>query len=220
MKYKITFSCLFLFLLIFINIVEAQEKENNNWNVLFHIQGGFFGDGAGYSYKTSSESYPYDDSVEASIELKYKIGYLLSGGFELSKGYLGFQGNFGFTPANLEGIIKISAFGYSLEEKEELNVNTFYGEGAFLFFPTGSSVDKITPYLTVGAGGCKMNGDRNDSGFLISYGGGIRLFFIEKLGFHIGIKGFIMDFGGIEEISGEKIKIKPIQATLGLMYCF
>lgn len=220
MKYKITFSCLLLFLLFFINILEAQEKENNSWNVIFHIQGGIFGDGAGYSNKRSAESYLYDGSVEASIELKYKIGYLLSGGFELSKGYLGFQGNFGFTPANLEGTLKISAFGYSQEEKEELNVNTFYGEGALLFFPTGSGVDKISPYLTIGAGGCKMNGDRNDSGFLLSYGGGVRLFFIEKLGFHIGIKGFYIDLGEIEGLSDTKLTLKPLQGTFGLLYRF
>ncbi len=93
MKYKITFSCLLLFLLFFINIVEAQEKENNNWNVIFHIQGGFFGNGGAYSYKASSESYLYPDNIEAAIEVKYNIGYLLIGGFELSKGYLGLQGN-------------------------------------------------------------------------------------------------------------------------------
>jgi hypothetical protein len=219
-KPKGTFLCIFLLLSFIINISEAQSNTDDSWKLMLHIQGGIFGDGAAYSYKASAESYLYDGSVEASIELKYKIDYLFSGGFELSKGYLGFQGNFGFTPANLEGTIKISAFGYSLEEKEELNVNTFYGEGALLFFPTGSGVDKISPYVTIGAGGCKMNGDRNDSGFLISYGGGIRLFFIEKLGFHIGIKGFYIDLGGIEGLSDTKLTLKPLQGTFGLLYRF
>jgi hypothetical protein len=220
MKYKTTFSCLLLFLLFLINIVEAQEKENNDWNVIFHIQGGFFGNGGAYSYKVSSESYLYDTSAEASIEVKYNIGYLLNGGLELSKGYLGFQANFGFAPANLDAALKISALGYSLEEKEEVNINTFYGEGTFLFFPTGSPVDEISPYAILGIGGCKLTGDYDDSGYLITYGGGIRLFLLEKLGFNIGIKGFIMNFGDIEEISGEKLKIKPIQVTFGLIYCF
>jgi len=89
-----------------------------------------------------------------------------------------------------------------------------------LFFPTGNPIGEISPYVTVGFGGCRLTGDYDDSGYLISYGGGVRLFFIEKLGFNIGIKGFIMDFGNIEQISGEKLKIKPIQATFGLIYCF
>lgn len=222
MRYKIIFVYLFLLLLFFINNSETQANEDDYWKGIIHIQGGFFGNGGAFTYKVS-ENYPYTGSlVEGSIELKYRTGLIFCGGFEISKGYFGLQGNFGMTTANMESALKISAFGYTLEEKEEANITTFYAEGAFLFFPTGSGVDKLSPYVTIGAGGCKMNGDRDDGGYLISYGGGVRIFFEKKWGLLIGLKGFIMDFGDIDGISGEelKLKIKPLQLTSGFIYCF
>lgn len=219
MRYKIIFLCLFLLLSSFISRSEAQNV-NDSWKAIVHFQGGIFGNGGAYVYKVSEESFFYG-KIEGSIELKYKTGALFYGGFEISKGYIGFQGNFGVTPAKLKGNLNICVFDTTLiEEQEEASINTFYAEGAFLFFPTGSGVDKISPYLTAGFGSCRLSGDRDDSGYLISYGGGVRIFLARKYGLVAGFKGFILDFGKIEGVFEEKLKLKPLQGSFGFIYRF
>lgn len=223
MRYKaISLSLLFLLIILTSNSL-AQAAEDDSWNKIVHIQGGLFGNGGGYSLSTTTSGFPFTDLLEVSFKVKYKTGAVFNGGFELSKGYIGFQGNFGFTPANVEAVVKVSVFGLTQEEKEEGEISTFFGEGAFLFFPTGSGVDEISPYLTVGAGGIHVNGDSNEGGYFISYGGGLRIFFEESYGLIIGIKGFYMDFGNVfdePELIGESLTLKPIQGTVGFIYRF
>jgi len=224
MRYRAISLTLFFLFAIFISNSLAQTGEDNSWNKIINIQGGLFGNGGGYSLSTTATLFPFTDILEVSFKIKYKTNAVINGGFELSKGHLGFQGNFGFSPANVEAIINVSALGLTQEEKEEGNISTFYGEGSFLFFPTGSGVDKLSPYLTIGIGGIYVNGeDTNEVGYLISYGGGLRIFFEEKYGLIIAIKGFYTDFGNVfdePELSGEKLALKPIQATVGFLYRF
>jgi hypothetical protein len=223
MRFKaIVISVCFLFV-IFLSNSMAQTSDDNSWNKIIHIQSGIFASGGGYSFVASHNDFPGLGSFDVSLKAKYKTHAALCGGFELSKGYFGFQGNFGFTPANTEVALRISVLGFSQSEEIESEINTYYGEGAFLFFPMGSGVDKIFPFVTVGAGGFGLSGASKEGGYFISYGGGVRIFLEENYGINIGLKGFYMDFGSIldePELQGERLTLKPLQLTAGFMYRF
>ena len=225
MRFKAIIISLSLLLAMFLSNSMAQTSEDNSWNKIIHIQWGIFASGGGYSLGTSDINIPYVGDFEASINAKYKTHVALCGGFELSKGYFGFQGNFGFTPANAEATLRISVPGFRQEEEVELEITTYYGEGSFLFFPMGSGVDKLSPFVTVGAGAFDLNGVSEVTSYFISYGGGVRIFLAENYGININFKGFYMDFGdllydehGIE--GAKKFTLKPLQLTAGFMYRF
>jgi len=230
MKSKAIFLCLFIFLLFFIHNLEAQKSEDDGWKIMFHIQGGVFGNGGGSSFEERFVDYYYNENlgryefvdVGFTGEHKYKIGALFCAGIEISKGYIGFQGNFGVTPANMALALKIPNVSSTPNAESKQNITTFYGEGAILFFPTGNGLDKISPYLSIGAGGCKFKGTIGASGYLISFGGGVRIFFTKKSGLIVGIKGFLMDFEDTPGVygAGMQHKFKPLQATCGFIYSF
>ena len=229
MKYKVIVLSLFLLLSLFISSSEAQNDDDDSWKIMLHIQGGVFGNGRGTTIEERFVDYYYNEklghyefvSIDFTTNSKYKTGVLLYGGFEVSKGYIGFQGNFGFTPANMRVAGEVTGGGITVSPEREQSITSFYVEGVFLFFPTGSGVGKTSPYLAIGVGGCcklQSEPDIEDVGYLISFGGGMRIFFKKKYGMIMALKAYYMDFGDFYGWSGGSFI--PIQGTAGLIYCF
>jgi hypothetical protein len=217
MRYKIITIGFILCAVIFLNSVFIQADTKDSWNKIVYVQLGFFGNGFASSIEEQQNQIQYFDTFVTVTDVKYKIGPIFTGGFELSKKYIGFQGNIGASPANIGARLHISLESSQFTEEVEFNVTTVYGEGAFLFFPLGSGIKKLSPYATIGIGGFILSEDAHESGYFISYGGGLRIFFKEKYGINFGFKGFYMEPLEIENITFE---LKPIQVTVGFMYRF
>jgi hypothetical protein len=219
MKFKMIILTLLLLLSFSMSRSEAQNNEDNDWNIIAHFQIGAFGNNGKFWYGYDVAEQYSSGWTEEYAEYQNNISFHINGGLEVSKGYLGLQWNFGMAPNNMKFTSKSFA-GSTILRTFENSGNVDYFEVALVAFPSGSGVDKRSPFLTVGTGFCKALGM---GGKLFSFGGGLRIFFNKKYGMLFSVKGFYIDFGRVHCDRPDpmaKHEYKPLQGGFGLIYCF
>jgi hypothetical protein len=214
---KKSLICL-LFFVLNISIV-AQESSSKSWNNILHFN-------AGYSISASDWEFthPYvlgSGSFTGRISGTFEESYLFSGGFEFSKGYLGYQANVGLFPAKFfitkqvdPGVIQIRNDVYSF--------TAIFLEADVILFPLGNPVDKITPYVKAGVSGMKTTGDIDNTILALSFNAGSRIFINENFGVDASIKFRYMILYNVQltdQITASKgVSISSLIANVGILY--
>ena len=214
---KKSLICL-LFFVLSISII-AQESSNESWNNILHFN-------VGYAISTSNWEFthPYvlgNGSFTGRISGTFEESYLFSGGFEFSKGYLGYQANVGLFPAKFfitkqvdPGVIQIRNDVYSF--------TAIFLEADVILFPLGNPVDKITPYVKAGVSGMKTTGDIDNTILALSFNAGSRIFINENFGVDASIKFRYMILYNVQltdQITASKgVSISSLIANVGILY--
>lgn len=180
--------------LIMYGSIKAQQEGDYLWQpiITLHYE---------YSFGTNDWEYShplYTGSGVHSISETgtFKTKSIFSVGFEISKGYYGFNVNTGIIPAE----INVDKTGMNY------NFNSFFLEIEGIFFPLSNPADKLVPLLKIGGGGIKSSGDLTNSALFYSFSGGIRTSLSEKTGVTLMIKGRHITYNEIplnENVTGD-----------------
>jgi hypothetical protein len=200
--------------------ISAQENNNDQWNVILHLNGG-------YTLITSDWEYthPYHfgdgDTFTGRISGTYEESYGFLGGIELAKSYLGYEANIGVFPAKF--IIKKQVDpGITQTRNDAYSYNAIFLEVEGILFPLGNPIEKITPFIKVGVGGMITSGDIKNNLFSLSGSGGTRIFIYENLGLDFSIKYrylLLYDVTLADEISAAYgVSLSSFIINVGILY--
>ena len=126
----------------------------------------------------------------------------------MSKGYFGFQFNLEFMPQKL----------IKSEPIKNNKLNLLIGEFSILLYPTKYTNKSIRPYISLGSGLLKTNGDIDNTGFIISYATGLKIPLSTKFGINLGLKGMILKYTqlNLAENISKDIRIYPLKLSIGV----
>ena len=206
---KLIFLIPIVFTFIVSNKIFAQKIEKQSWNTSIYINTlltssncdwslshPIFSQGGGVHYETITGTF------EQSIAV--------NGGLEMSKGYFGFQCNFEFMPQKLT----------KSEPIKNSELNLFIGELSILLYPLKYRNKSFKPYLSLGSGFLKANGDIDNTGIGISYATGFRITLSTKLDINVGLKGMLLKYTqlNLTESISKDISINLFKLSIGIFY--
>ena len=200
--------------------ISAQENNNSQWNVILYLNGG-------YSLATSDWEYthPYylgnGGTFTGRISGTYEENYGFLGGLELSKGYLGYEANIGVFPAKFL-IEKQVDPGITQTRNDVYSYNSVFLEVQGILFPFGNPIEKITPFIKLGAGGMMTSGDIKNNLFSLSGSAGTRIFLSDNFGLDFSIKYrylLLYDVTLADEISAAYgVSLSSFSINVGILY--
>jgi hypothetical protein len=206
---KLIFLIPIVFTFIVSNKLFAQKIEEQSWitsiyintlltssNCDWSLSHPIFSQGGGVQYETITGTF------EQSIAV--------NGGLEMSKGYFGFQCNFEFMPQKLT----------KSEPIKNSELNLFIGEFSILLYLLKDRNKSFKPYLSLGGGFLKANGDIDNTGIGISYGTGCRIPLSTKFDINLGLKGMLLKYTqlNLTESISKDISINLFKLSIGIFY--
>ena len=206
---KVNSIILILFVSVVSNITYAQSIDEKPWSVSFYLNPSLIISNSDWSL--SHPIYYGSGAVQyEEITGTFEHSFAIDGGLEVSKGHWGFQGGFGFIPQKL---IKSSP-------AKNQKLNLVFGEISILYYPLTSDNESIMPYLSIGGGLLKTNGDIDNSGIVFSYAAGAKLLLLNNFGINIGLKGMLLKYTqlGLTESITKDISINPFKIFIGVFY--
>ena len=206
---KVSSIILILFVSLISNITYAQSTDEKPWSISFYLNPSFMVSNSNWSF--SHPIYHETGTVQyEEITGTFEHSFAIEGGLEVSRGYWGFQGNFGFVPQQL---IK------SAPVKNQ-KLNLVFGEISILYYPLIFDNESIRPYVSIGGGLLKTSGDIDNTGIIFSYAAGAKHLLFTNFGINIGMKGMLLKYTQLElkDSITKDISIYPFKIFIGVFY--
>jgi len=206
---KLIFLIPMVFIFIATTNMPAQNVEKGSWTTSVFLSPSLASSKIDWSF-----SHPiYNQAGGVNWETfsgTFEQSITVSGGAEMSKGHFGFQGKFDFMPQKLTKTASIKS--------SELNL--LIGELSILFYPMKYNGKSIKPYAILGSGLLKATGDIDNTGYVLSYGAGIKIPFSGRLDMDLGLKGMSIKYTqlNLAESISKDIRIHPYMLFLGVFY--